>query len=169
MQDGQTLFTILYRSWSHNAVATFSLCLLAQAYEQACSLLQILCVLSLEVYKRSRLTSSFDSADLEITVSLLIQIDKLVQLLESPVFTCAPGPTLLDFRAESHLSSPATSTPGAGPLPIPPQGDVRPPHAPAPEQRLRHSTESTERRQFAWFHPNRPQVSPLPSQAPHRR
>lgn len=44
-QDGQALFTILYRSWSHNAIATFSLCLLAQAYEQAYSLLQILCVL----------------------------------------------------------------------------------------------------------------------------
>ncbi|KAL8280512.1 hypothetical protein RQP46_007160 [Phenoliferia psychrophenolica] len=67
-KDGQTLFTILYRSWSHNAIATFSLCLLAQAYEQAYSLLQIF-------------------ADLEITVGLLIQIDKLVQLLESPVFT----------------------------------------------------------------------------------
>ena len=30
----------------------------------------------------------FISADLDITVNLLIQIDKLVQLLESPVFTC---------------------------------------------------------------------------------
>lgn len=28
------------------------------------------------------------SAELEITVNLLIQVDKLVQLLESPVFTC---------------------------------------------------------------------------------
>lgn len=28
------------------------------------------------------------SADLEITVQLLVQIDKLVQLIESPVFTC---------------------------------------------------------------------------------
>ncbi len=28
-----------------------------------------------------------NSADLEITVSLLVQVDKLVQLLESPVFT----------------------------------------------------------------------------------
>lgn len=28
------------------------------------------------------------SADLEMTVNMLIQIDKLVQLLESPVFTC---------------------------------------------------------------------------------
>jgi hypothetical protein len=28
------------------------------------------------------------SAELEITVNLLVQIDKLVQLIESPVFTC---------------------------------------------------------------------------------
>ena len=42
--------------------------LLAQAYEQASNLLQIF-------------------AELEITVNLLIQVDKLVQLLESPVFT----------------------------------------------------------------------------------
>lgn len=49
-------------------MATFSLCLLAQAYEQAYNLLQIF-------------------AELEMTVNILIQIDKLVQLLESPVFT----------------------------------------------------------------------------------
>lgn len=28
------------------------------------------------------------SADLELTVQLLVQIDKLVMLIESPVFTC---------------------------------------------------------------------------------
>ncbi|KAL1915767.1 uncharacterized protein VTP21DRAFT_6526 [Calcarisporiella thermophila] len=67
-KDGQMLFTALYRSWCHNAVATFSLCLLAQAYEHAASLLQ-------------------NFAELDITVNFLIQIDKLVQLLESPVFT----------------------------------------------------------------------------------
>ncbi|KAF9528014.1 vacuolar protein 14 C-terminal Fig4p binding-domain-containing protein [Crepidotus variabilis] len=67
-QDGQTLFTALYRSWCHNAVAVFSLCLLAQAYEHASNLLQIF-------------------ADLEITVPMLVQVDKLVQLIESPVFT----------------------------------------------------------------------------------
>lgn len=67
-KDGQGFFVALFKAWSHNAVATFSLCLLAQAYEQAYSLLQIF-------------------ADLEITVNMLIQIDKLVQLLESPVFT----------------------------------------------------------------------------------
>ncbi|KAF2878137.1 vacuolar protein 14 C-terminal Fig4p binding-domain-containing protein [Massariosphaeria phaeospora] len=68
-QDGQSFFVSLFKSWCHNAVATFSLCLLAQAYEQAYHLLQIF-------------------ADLEMTVIMLIQIDKLVQLLESPVFTC---------------------------------------------------------------------------------
>ncbi|KIW05480.1 uncharacterized protein PV09_03364 [Verruconis gallopava] len=67
-KDGQMFFVTLFRSWCHNAVATFSLCLLAQAYEQAYNLLQIF-------------------ADLEMTVNMLIQIDKLVQLLESPVFT----------------------------------------------------------------------------------
>ncbi|KAF2436257.1 ARM repeat-containing protein [Tothia fuscella] len=67
-RDGQTFFVTLFRSWCHNAVATFSLCLLAQAYEQAYHLLQIF-------------------AELEMTVNMLIQIDKLVQLLESPVFT----------------------------------------------------------------------------------
>jgi vacuole morphology and inheritance protein 14 len=41
---------------------------LAQAYEQAYNLLQIFC-------------------EIEMTVNMLIQIDKLVQLLESPVFT----------------------------------------------------------------------------------
>ncbi|KAK4997903.1 hypothetical protein LTR66_002763 [Elasticomyces elasticus] len=67
-RDGQTFFIALFRAWCHNAVATFSLCLLAQAYDQAYSLLQIF-------------------AELEMTVNMLIQIDKLVQLLESPVFT----------------------------------------------------------------------------------
>lgn len=67
-KDGQSFFVTLFRTWCHNAVATFSLCLLAQAYEQAYNLLQVF-------------------ADLEMTVNMLIQIDKLVQLLESPVFT----------------------------------------------------------------------------------
>ncbi|KAL4908329.1 hypothetical protein BDW74DRAFT_166088 [Aspergillus multicolor] len=67
-RDGQTFFVALFRSWCHNAVSTFSLCLLAQAYEQAYNLLQVF-------------------AELEMTVNMLIQIDKLVQLLESPVFT----------------------------------------------------------------------------------
>ncbi len=54
MQDGQTFFVALFRSWCYNAVATFSLCLLAQAYEQAYNLLQILLVNSIHaVFPRS--------------------------------------------------------------------------------------------------------------------
>jgi vacuole morphology and inheritance protein 14 len=41
-KDGQQFFVTLFKAWCHNAVATFSLCLLAQAYEQAYYLLQIL-------------------------------------------------------------------------------------------------------------------------------
>ncbi|KAI0223142.1 hypothetical protein L0F63_005491 [Massospora cicadina] len=67
-REGQALFVALYRSWCHSPVATFSLCLLAQAYEPAATLLQTF-------------------AELEITVAMLIQVDKLVQLLESPIFT----------------------------------------------------------------------------------
>ncbi|KAM0249359.1 hypothetical protein ACHAQJ_009075 [Trichoderma viride] len=67
-KDGQTLFVTLFRSWCYNAVATFSLCLLSQAYEQAYHLLQIF-------------------GELDMTVNMLIQVDKLVQLIESPVFT----------------------------------------------------------------------------------
>jgi vacuole morphology and inheritance protein 14 len=36
----------------------------------------------------SVVTNAETSAELEMTVNMLIQIDKLVQLLESPVFTC---------------------------------------------------------------------------------
>ena len=82
-RDGQTFFTVLFRAWCVNAVATFSLCLLAQAYEQAYHLLQIF-------------------ADLEMTVHMLIQIDKLVQLLESPVFTYLRM-QLLEPERFSHL------------------------------------------------------------------
>jgi hypothetical protein len=44
LQDGQSFFVTLFKAWCHNAVATFSLCLLAQAYEQAYHLLQVLYV-----------------------------------------------------------------------------------------------------------------------------
>jgi len=62
------VFIALFRCWCHNPVATFSFCLLAQAYEVAFALIKM-----------------FDS-EIDITVGFLMQIDKLVQLLESPVF-----------------------------------------------------------------------------------
>ena len=65
-QDRRT-FNAIFHCWTHNAVATFSLCLLAQAYELS-----------------SLLITKF--AEVDVTVGFLMQIDKLVQLLESPIF-----------------------------------------------------------------------------------
>jgi len=61
------VFPALFHCWCHNPVSTFSLCLLAKAYNVAYALI--------------RKFSEFD-----VTVGFLMQIDKLVQLLESPVF-----------------------------------------------------------------------------------
>lgn len=41
--------------------------------------------------------ANISSAELEMTVNMLIQIDKLVQLLESPVFTCMLLTDVLGF------------------------------------------------------------------------
>lgn len=65
--EGLSLFQSLYRSWVHNPIATFSLCLLTQTY-----------FLSSELILRI--------AQVDITVNYLMQIDKLIQLLESPIF-----------------------------------------------------------------------------------
>ena len=66
--SGSELFLALFPSWCHSAVATVSLCLLARAYTQA-----------------SRVVCSL--GDVDTTVDLLVQVDQLVQLLETPVFT----------------------------------------------------------------------------------
>ncbi|KAJ6189763.1 hypothetical protein N7519_004671 [Penicillium mononematosum] len=94
-KDGQMFFVGLFRSWCHNAVSTFSLCLLAQAYEQAYNLLQIF-------------------AELEMTVNMLIQIDKLVQLLESPISASNSlnpknTPSFTNVSMASSCSSPQSS------------------------------------------------------------
>ena len=65
--DDRSVFTALFNCWCHNPVATLSLCLLAQAYDLASILVQ-------------------KFSEVEITVGFLMQIDKLVQLIESPVF-----------------------------------------------------------------------------------
>ena len=67
MQDVQ-LFHTLYKAWAHHPIALFTLLLMCQLYEHACEVLNIF-------------------SDVEITVNMLIQLDKLVQLIESPIFT----------------------------------------------------------------------------------
>ncbi|KAK0089963.1 hypothetical protein PV325_004440 [Microctonus aethiopoides] len=67
-EESRKLFVCLYESWCHNPVATVALCLLGQKYAHACDLVR-----------------SF--ANIEVTVEFLTEIDKLVQLIESPIFT----------------------------------------------------------------------------------
>ncbi|KOX70260.1 Protein VAC14 like protein [Melipona quadrifasciata] len=67
------LFKCLYVSWCHNPVATVALCLLSQHYEHACNIIRSLYPLLCE--------------NIEVTVEFLTEIDKLVQLIESPIFT----------------------------------------------------------------------------------
>mmetsp|Transcript_31939 Transcript_31939/g.96067 ORF Transcript_31939/g.96067 Transcript_31939/m.96067 type:complete len:274 (+) Transcript_31939:1490-2311(+) len=81
-QEGSAVFAALFSCWCHNPVAALALCLTAQAYELA-----------------SALVSSF--SDVNITVGFLMQVDKLVQLLESPVFLQLRL-QLLDVRATHH-------------------------------------------------------------------
>ncbi|XP_050497595.1 protein VAC14 homolog isoform X1 [Diabrotica virgifera virgifera] len=66
-EDSKALFCCLYETWCHNPVATVSLCLLTQSYSHVCDLIKIF-------------------GNLEVTVEFLIEIDKLVQLIESPIF-----------------------------------------------------------------------------------
>lgn len=75
------LFVKLYRCWAHNPIATVSLCLLSQQYQQASELLEII-------------------AGLDVTVDYLTEIDKLIQLLESPIFTCKVVFLLIFFPPE---------------------------------------------------------------------
>ncbi|KAH0619421.1 hypothetical protein JD844_000034, partial [Phrynosoma platyrhinos] len=85
--ESRNLFCCLYRSWCHNPVTTVSLCFLTQNYKHAYDLIQ-------KLYP-SRI--SMHSGDLEVTVDFLIEVDKLVQLIECPIFTCKP-PFLFLFQ-----------------------------------------------------------------------
>jgi len=65
--EATELFVTMYGCWCHNPVATLALCLMAQAYDLS-----------------SSLVTQF--AEVDVTVGFLMQVDKLVQLLESPIF-----------------------------------------------------------------------------------
>lgn len=67
------------------------------------SRLRISCRFCKRTHPATRTFANRSSADLDITVSLLIQIDKLVQLLESPVFTCKNPPYISGFVSDFLL------------------------------------------------------------------
>merc|ERR1711874_826382 len=62
------LFCCLYQTWCHSQIATVALCLLSGCYAHAGDLIRII-------------------GDQEVTVEMLTELDRLVQLLESPIFT----------------------------------------------------------------------------------
>lgn len=93
----QLLSQALFTSWCHNPVAVFSLRLLAQSYSLSCQLISKLYHLSTPAYGLNPLTThhSFPwvsltslvcTADIDASAGFLMQVDKLVQLLESPIF-----------------------------------------------------------------------------------
>jgi len=81
--DDSAVFSTLFHCWCHNPVSTFSLCLLAQAYDLSFALVQ-----------------RFSQME-EVTVGFLMQIDKLVLLLESPIFVHLRL-QLLDVESKFH-------------------------------------------------------------------
>ncbi|XAR63679.1 hypothetical protein NMG60_11023704 [Bertholletia excelsa] len=64
---GKDLFLSLYSSWCHSPMAIISLCLIAQAYSHASSIIQSL-------------------VEEDINTRFLVQLDKLIHLLETPIF-----------------------------------------------------------------------------------
>uniref|UniRef100_A0A8B9UZ79 Protein VAC14 homolog n=1 Tax=Anas zonorhyncha TaxID=75864 RepID=A0A8B9UZ79_9AVES len=81
--ESRNLFCCLYRSWCHNPVTTVSLCFLTQNYKHAYDLIQ-------------------KFGDLEVTVDFLTEVDKLVQLIECPIFTYLRL-QLLDMKNNPYL------------------------------------------------------------------
>ncbi|VFQ69810.1 unnamed protein product [Cuscuta campestris] len=65
--SGKDLFLSLYASWCHSPMAIISLCFLAQAYQHASSVIRSL-------------------VEEDINVKFLVQLDKLIHLLETPAF-----------------------------------------------------------------------------------
>ncbi|KAJ2698736.1 hypothetical protein FB645_005548 [Coemansia sp. IMI 203386] len=69
-EQSHRLFVSLFRAWSYNPASCLTLCLLSQHYEISALLIH-----------------AFGELPQDMTVSFLVQLDKLVQLIESPVFT----------------------------------------------------------------------------------
>ncbi|KAL5122947.1 Protein VAC14 [Glycine soja] len=64
---GKDLYVSLYASWCHSPMAIISLCFLAQTYQHASAVIQ-----------------SMEEED--INVKFLVQLDKLIRLMETPIF-----------------------------------------------------------------------------------
>jgi len=82
---GIRLFESLYRSWAFQPVSLIGLCLLARCYAHAAELAVLL-------------------SQIDVTVATLVELDRLVQLIESPLLAYVR----LDLLHASHQRSIAT-------------------------------------------------------------
>ncbi|KAK3002902.1 hypothetical protein RJ639_019999 [Escallonia herrerae] len=80
---GKDLFISLYASWCHSPMAIISLCLLAQARDQNLWTGRYI-FLILTYQHASSVVQSLVEED--INVKFLVQLDKLIHLLETPIF-----------------------------------------------------------------------------------
>ncbi|KAJ8985918.1 hypothetical protein NQ317_010675 [Molorchus minor] len=78
-EENQSLFRCLYETWCHNPVATVALCLLTQSYSHVCDLIKLL-------YPLAESLTLHGSVTWKSLLIFLTEIDKLVQLIESPIF-----------------------------------------------------------------------------------
>ena len=75
VNQSDALFKGLYKCWSYNPASLITLCLLAERYQHAYAIVEAIS------------ESPVLSQDSSSMLSTLIQFDKLVQMIESPVFT----------------------------------------------------------------------------------
>uniref|UniRef100_A0A1I7UC04 Vac14_Fig4_bd domain-containing protein n=1 Tax=Caenorhabditis tropicalis TaxID=1561998 RepID=A0A1I7UC04_9PELO len=68
-ESSRSLFECIFIVWSNRPIALLGLCLLSQHYQQAADVALLL-------------------SQVDITVDVLLEIDKLVNLIESPVLAC---------------------------------------------------------------------------------
>ena len=68
-QESKELFICLYKTWSHSQAPTIALVFLAGCYNHALDLVRLI-------------------SEQEITLDFLLELDRLVQILESGIFSC---------------------------------------------------------------------------------
>ncbi|KRX77837.1 Protein VAC14 -like protein [Trichinella sp. T6] len=83
--NDRNLFSSLYLCWAHQPVALLALCLIARKYKHAANIVH-------------------HFSELEVNADLLVEIDKLIQLIESPIFTSLRL-HLLDPRYQADLAA----------------------------------------------------------------
>ena len=87
-QESKELFVCLYKTWAHSSIALVALVFLAGCYHHAYELVQ-------------------EIGQHEITLEFLLELDRFVQLMESPVFSCKSFIIERSLQVNSHCKQTA--------------------------------------------------------------